>query len=119
LDEKWEHVDPLNRKATDRYIDVTLVANFAAFSGVSGLDVQVHPIDSEGSFGGPIVWTPEFFETFQARKGYDFRRFLPLLVNDGGAITAKVRNDYNDVVSELFVDNFFKPIADWAFGPWH
>jgi len=108
------HVDPLNRKATDRYIDVTLGEFARRFPEYLGSTLKYVMLDSEGSFGGSIVWTPDFFEAFQAKKGYDFRKFLPLLINDGGVITAKVRNDYYDVVSQLFVDNFFKPIADWS-----
>jgi hypothetical protein len=111
---EWEHVDPLNRKATDRYIDVTLGEFTRRFPEYVGTTFKYVVLDSEGSFGGPIVWTPDFFEAFQAKKGYDFRKFLPLLINDGGVITAKVRNDYYDVVGQLFVDNFFKPIADWS-----
>lgn len=111
---EWEHVDPLNRQATDRYIDLTLGELARRFPEYMGSTFKYVLLDSEGSFGGPIVWTPGVFETFQAKKGYDLRKYLPLLVNDGGPITAKIRNDYYDIASGLFVDNFFKPISDWA-----
>ena len=62
----------------------------------------------------PLCGRQIYSKPFKPRRGIDFRKFLPLLINDGGVITAKVRNDYYDVVSQLFVDNFFKPIADWS-----
>ena len=107
-------VDPLNRKATDRYIDVTLGEFARRFPEYMGSTFKYVMLDSEGSFGGPIVWTPEFFESFQAKKGYDFRKYLPGLLHDVGPATAKIRNDYYDVVSDLFVRNFWAPIADWG-----
>ena len=107
-------VDPLNRDATLRYIDLTLGEFARRFPEHLGTTFNFVMLDSEGSFGGPIVWTPGFFETFQNRKHYDVRRFLPLLSHDAGAITPKVRNDYFEVVSDLFVRNFWKPVADWG-----
>ena len=107
-------VDPLNRDATLRYIDLTLGEFDRRFKDYVGSTLNFVMLDSEGSFGGPIVWTPGFFETFQHRKHYDIRRFLPVLSHDGGAVTPKVRNDYFDVVSDLFVRNFWKPVADWG-----
>jgi len=111
---EWEHIDPLNRKATERYIAVTLGEFERRFPEYLGSTFKYVMLDSEGSLGGPIVWTPDFFESFQTTKGYDFRKYLPLLVHDGGAITPKIRNDYYEVVSELFVANYFRPIADWC-----
>jgi len=107
-------VDPLNRKATDRYVDLTIGEFARRFPEYVGSTLKYIVLDSEGSFGGPIVWTPAFFESFQAKKGYDFRKYLPLLVHDGGPITAKIRNDYYGIVSDLFVHNFWAPISDWG-----
>jgi hypothetical protein len=107
-------VDPLNREATLRYIDLTLGEFDRRFKGHVGSTLNFIMLDSEGSFGGPIVWTPGFFEIFLRRKHYDIRRLLPVLSHDGGAVTPKIRNDYFDVVSELFVQNFWKPVADWG-----
>ena len=109
-----DRVDPLNRKATDRYIDVTLGEFARRFPEYLGSTFKYIVLDSEGSFGGPIVWTPEFFTTFQAKTGYDFHKYLPLLVHDGGPITAKIRNDYYQVVSDLWISNFWKPLTDWG-----
>ena len=107
-------VDPLNREATLRYIDLTLGEFDRRFKEYVGSTLNFVMLDSEGSFGGPIVWTPGFFETFQRRKHYDIRRFLPVLSHDAGAVTPKIRNDYFEVVSDLFVQNFWKPVADWG-----
>jgi hypothetical protein len=98
-------VDPLNTDATLRYIDLTLGEFERRFRQYLGNTLSFVLIDSEGCYGGPLVWTPQFFSTFEKRKGYDFRKYLPLLVHEGGDITPKIRNDYFDVVSSMFVEN--------------
>ena len=66
-----------------------------------------------------LPWTSELLDAFQKRKGYDLRTRLPLLYHDGGAETAKVRDDFWEVVGDLFADNYFGQIhkfdrkAEW------
>lgn len=107
-------VDPLNAEATDRYIDLTLGEFSRRFPEHMGSTFKYVLLDSEGGFGGPLVWTPEFFSRFEGKYGYDVRRLLPLLVYDGGDITPKVRYDYFQTITDLFVDNYWKRITDWC-----
>ncbi len=107
-------VDPLNPDATRRYIDLTLGELVRRFPDHAGTTFKYALLDSEGSFGGPIAWSPLFFETFHKRCGYDLRPVLPLLMHEGGAVTPKIRNDYFRIVSELFVENYWQLIADWC-----
>ena len=109
-----QRVDPLNPDATRRYIDVTLGELTRRFSEYLGSTIDFILLDSEGTYGGPFVWTPGFLDTFQDQKHYDPRKYLPLLLHDGGRITPKFRNDYFDVISEMFNNNFWKLIADWG-----
>ncbi|WP_205527175.1 glycosyl hydrolase [Solimonas sp. K1W22B-7] len=62
-------------------------------------------------------WTPEFIAEFQKRRGYDLRPLLPLVFaayDLPGGDGARLRRDYYNTLSELFIDNHLKPIADWA-----
>ena len=107
-------VDPLNSDATRRYIDVTLGELARRFPDHVGTTFKVALLDSEGTFGGPIVWSPLFFDTFEETCGYDMRLFLPLLMREAGDETPRIRNDYFRIVSHLFVNNYWKIFAEWC-----
>ena len=51
-------------------------------------------------------WAEDFPERFEQTKGYDIRPWLPALITDVGAMTAKVRLDYHDVLADLSEDAF-------------
>jgi hypothetical protein len=59
------------------------------------------------------VWSEDFASIFEDKKGYDIRNLLPALYHDLGAITPKIRLDYNDVMIELAEKRYFKPIFEW------
>jgi hypothetical protein len=63
------------------------------------------------------IWTPNFIEEFRRRRGYDPRRYLPVLA---GAVVAdedvseRFRIDYRRTVSDLFIDNFYRVTRETA-----
>ena len=60
-------------------------------------------------------WTPKMIEEFQKRKGHDVRPWLPAIASRAATPEAmRARADYWDVWSDLFAENYFKIIADWA-----
>jgi len=61
-----------------------------------------------------FTWTDDFLEQFKRIKGYDLKKYLPLLVYDGGKLTPKIRCDYYDVFTTLYEDAWFRQIADWC-----
>jgi len=86
---------------------------------------------------GELPWTPSFLQCFQQTKGYNLTPYLPLLFQQGGEskytqiiqdmfdlepepvycsadIGTRVREDYEEVRSELFIEGFVYPIRDWA-----
>jgi hypothetical protein len=107
-------VDLMNRDATRTFLDLSYEQYYKRFPDAFGTIIDQVFADHEGGYGFRMAWTPKLFATFQARKGYDLRRVLPLLIHDGGKRTPKVRCDYLDTVSELYVENFFKQVADWC-----
>ncbi len=87
---------------------------------------------------GQLPWTPSLLERFQQAKGYDLTPYLPLVFYRGGEskyttiledmagnepapvyvstgdIGTRVREDYEEVRSEMFIEGFVEPVRDWA-----
>ncbi len=62
---------------------------------------------------GARVWTIDFADEFQRRKGYSLFEVLPALWADLGPVTPKVRIDYADVRMALMEERYFQPIFQW------
>jgi len=107
-------IDPLNRDAVHRFIDLTLGEYYRRFKQYVGKTLTYVLVDNEGEYGNPIAWTPGIFERFQTEKNYDLKRNLPLLVYEGGRRTGKVRIDYLRLISDLYRDNYWAQIARWS-----
>ena len=73
-------------------------------------------------------WTDNFLNEFQKRRGYDLTPWLPFIATPGrgdpyglyqsapwfdGPDAARIRQDYWQAVSDLWLDNFFAPLHDW------
>jgi len=64
---------------------------------------------------GEANWTPEFFDAFYKRKGYDLRSELPaLLSKSNDERSARVVYDYRSVIDELLLENFTREWKKWA-----
>ncbi|MCC9135592.1 glycosyl hydrolase [Pontibacter silvestris] len=60
-------------------------------------------------------WSPEFFDAFQERRGYDLRQYLRELVSEEHTETvARIKADYRETMGEMLLDNFYKPWNAWA-----
>ncbi len=59
------------------------------------------------------LWDSSFAREFKKRKGYDIIPYLDALFVNIGAITPKIKLDYNDVIVSLSEENFFKPVYQW------
>ena len=97
--------------------------------------IDSHSIDG---FGAPSdVWSSNMASDFKTQKGYDLMPHLPALIDAGidrvwgprgGGMDIKhyyaysdqsdvrIRADYNQVRTNLFVENRIKPFSDWAHG---
>ncbi|MHA7287676.1 glycosyl hydrolase [Arthrobacter sp. MDT3-44] len=81
------------------------------------------------------LWTDNFFEEFKARRGYDLTPYLPtILVPDlnnffvgranadtklgtfeyAPGVGQKIRNDYYQTLTDLYVENHIVPMREWA-----
>ena len=89
-------LDPFSVGALSRYL-----SDFdKAFSNYSGAMPRSHFHDSYEYYGA--AWTPDFFDEFVARRGYDLRTQLPALFGEGAEdIAARVQCDYRETISDL------------------
>ncbi|MCP5519441.1 MAG: hypothetical protein H7A45_19530 [Verrucomicrobiales bacterium] len=83
------------------------------FPGEGGQGLNFFFSDELGFGVSGRLWSAQFAEEFQRRKGYDLTPELPALFRDIGPRTPKVRLDYNDVLVALSEESFFKPVFDW------
>jgi len=107
-------VDLMNPAAIRTFLKLVHEEYYRRFAPYFGSTIDSFFSDHEGDYGGRIAWTPALYDQFRAMKGYGLRKFVPLLLFDGGKLTTKVRCDYLDVVSELYARSYFKQVADWA-----
>lgn len=109
-------VDLLNPDAVKSYLHLVYGEYQRRFSQYFGNTLQLTVADHEGSYGVPIAYTPALWAAFQSRHGYDLRLKLPLLVHDAADTDSakKVRSDYLDTISQLYVDAFSGQVAAWC-----
>ncbi len=76
------------------------------------------------------IWTPGFLDIFRDSRGYDLRPFLPFVLEKDekyqyvmaatdpatadGLRTNEIRDDYNQVLSDLYLDAHLRPIQAFA-----
>ncbi|TAH04897.1 MAG: glycoside hydrolase [Sphingobacteriales bacterium] len=60
-------------------------------------------------------WTPQFFNEFKTRRGYDLRNYLPqltgTLLND---TVARIKSDYRETIADLMLQNFSSVFTAWT-----
>ena len=126
----FTYLDTLNPAATRRFIQVTHDAYAKDLGGdigaaVPGIftDEPNHVAPVAPAFrpkeGFPdrhwLAWTDGLPAAFRALAGYDLvPRLLELAYDVDGADSARLRHDFNNCLTELFVKGFVKQIGDWC-----
>ncbi len=89
---------------------------FADFN-VSSLRAYFNDSYEVDDAAGESNWTPDFFEEFKMRRGYDLRNHLPALFgSDSAEKNIRVLCDYRETVSDLLLEKFTIPWREWAAG---
>jgi len=73
---------------------------------------------------GATIWTPRMLEEFRARAGYDLVPYLPVVIEQkekylfvyDAVTTTRVRDDFNQVLSDLYRDHHLLALQRWARG---
>jgi hypothetical protein len=125
-----DHFSPLGAQAVidlweDRILDGELRALLRAAGG--NLFEDSLEIETEAT-----IWTPTFLDDFEKSRGYDLRPWLPFVLElkekyqfslaaadptTADALrTNEIRDDYNQVLSDLYLDCHLRPLQDFARG---
>ena len=59
-------------------------------------------------------WSPNFFEEFEARRGYQLQKHLQELLRLTADKNNQVRADYRETMGDMYLDNFIKPWNEFA-----
>lgn len=113
----FSYVDIIKPGVTEKFIEITMGAYEKAarkdFGGlVPGMFTDEPNIQPPGG-SGAMRWTPDLFDQFQKRWGYDLRPQLPSLFEDTGDFR-RVRHNYRALLLDLFIERWSKPWAAYA-----
>jgi hypothetical protein len=105
-------LDHFNRQAMDLFLAAAGDQVLNELKTVA--DPPFHSVfcDSLEVYGAD--WTPNLLREFERRRGYALTPYLPALWQEAGPLTPHVRYDYHLTLSDLILENFFAPLADWA-----
>jgi len=105
----YSYVDLLIPGVTEKFIELTMKGYEKSLKSefgkaVPGIFTDEPNIVTSGGFR----WTPDLFDVFKKKWGYDLVPFLPLLNEEAGD-WKKVRHNYMETLLQLFVDRWSKP----------
>lgn len=105
------YVDLLKPGVTEKFIEVTMNGYEAAIGAEFGKTVPGIFTDEphiNPPVRGSIRWTPDLFEQFRKRWGYDLKPHLPSLFEEVGD-WRRIRHNYYGVLLDLFIERWAKP----------
>lgn len=111
------YLDTLNKDAVGKFIEMTHVPYTERFGKYYGGTVDGIFTDepSMNYFGTDTVpFTPTLPSEFGWRHGYDLYRVLPAVFEDAGPATAQLRCDFQDTITHLYQQAFFKQIYEYC-----
>ncbi|QKJ30188.1 glycoside hydrolase family 2 protein [Mucilaginibacter mali] len=106
-------IDHFSRPALDHYLgQFDKAFKGKDVSGIRGFFNDSYEVDDAR---GQSNFTPQFFDEFMKRRGYDLRDHLDALLGKADKETSnRVICDYRETISDLLLDNFTKPWHQWA-----
>lgn len=101
-------IDHFSKDATANYFKIFDTAFGNASHGVKAFfndSYEVYNAD----------WTPQFFNEFKKRRGYDLKNYLPLLMGTVQNDTvARIKSDYRETIADLMLQNFSTVFTAWT-----
>lgn len=102
-------MDPFSKSAMRSFLEPFS----SAFDAPDAVRPQCVYHDSWEYFGAG--WSPELFEAFRRRRGYELREHLGELAGQGDcAEVERVRLDYRETLSDIVIEDTFPIWVDWA-----
>lgn len=134
------YFDKAGTEGIINYLENYIFADQELVDVIKKSDVQffMDSLEISTTNGDAMFWSHDMADEFQARKGYDIRPYLPLLIGsttrvdmkyadmmgkyvlsdgdgeDGEALTKKIRNDMFDVHTQLIQEEMMQPLKKWA-----
>jgi len=120
-------LDHMNRGALDAHLQRIWEAAGPEIGSFYGGTIRAGFCDSL-EVEAETYWTDNFLNEFRKRRGYDLTPWLPFIGTPGrgeiyppyrsepwfeGSNAERVRKDYWQTVSDLWIDNFFAPLVDF------
>jgi alpha-L-rhamnosidase len=103
-------LDHLSRPALDAYLSQVGDRLLQAFDGGGP-----HAVFSDSLEVYEADWSTDFLEEFRRRRGYDLTpHLLDLAATPPADISAAIREDWAQTLSELLAERFLAPMQDWA-----
>ncbi len=107
------YVDLMAKGVTEKFIDIAYksyekVIGQEFGKTIKGVFSDEPTIINEGR--NSVRWTPDLFDRFYKDWHYDLRLHLPSLFKEVGD-WKRVRHNYYEVLLELFIDRWSKPVA--------
>jgi hypothetical protein len=102
----------LNPDAVHEFIQNTYEQYASRFSQQFGKTIPGSFFDE--IYNVNLAWDPLLEDRFRKEKGYELRKVLPLLFQDGGPETIKVRCDYFEVLTRQYEAAWFIQLSEWC-----
>ncbi|MDR3094057.1 MAG: hypothetical protein LBU62_05380 [Bacteroidales bacterium] len=110
----YSYVDVIYPGVTQKFLEVTMPGYEKAIGDEFGKSVLgIFTDEPEIPSPGGIRWTPDLFDVFQQRWGYDLKAVLPSLYEEVGEWKT-VRHNYFQTLLQLFVDRWAKPYSEYC-----
>lgn len=119
----WLVPDHFRRESVDTvldYIGQAVGGRVGDLLRGSGANVFEDSLELKGS----VLWTRDLPREFARRRGYAIARYLPGLFVRGnytgqafeftGDVGARIRHDYDETLTDLYVERHLRPQAKWA-----
>ena len=111
----YSYVDLLVPGVTEKFLEVTMKNGYEkTLKGEFGSSIKgIFSDEPNISTSGGLRWTPDLFDVFQQKWGYDLKPLLPLLEEETGD-WKKVRHNYMETLLQLFIDRWSKPFHQYC-----
>lgn len=109
-----KYVDTLNPKAVAYYIETTHEKYKRYLGHEFGKTIKGIFTDEITAFPGSMPWSPTLPEQFMKANGYSLNDKLPALFERMGEDTDKVRYNYWNTVTELFINSYEVQVRNWC-----
>ena len=114
--------DLMNPAAVDKFISVTHAEYYRRFAEYFGSTITAIFTDEpgflnnriDGYLPNTVPWTEALPEFFGRKKGYSLIDSLPLVWVGESEDNARVRSDFWDTLSTLYMETYFRKIYGWC-----